>query len=146
MLRQHTQLRKVKLFKDKNLSEEDKLFVEEINFYTDMKSAAQKKKKEYKKILDSCDNTQMFDKLLKLVEDPDQNQKMPVRRFFDNTFKQRLNSAIFQLKKFQNKNPDVQEYFTCEGMVKCVAFYLLEDLPEGELMGNDGELDDSEGK
>ena len=95
MLRKHTQLRKVKLFKDQKLSEEEKLFVEEINFYTDMKSAAQKKKKEYKKILDSCDNTQMFDKLLKLVEDPEQNQKMPVRRFFDNTFKQRLNSAIF---------------------------------------------------
>ena len=49
---------------------EDKLFQEEVNFYTDMKSAGQKKKKEYKKILDSCDNTQMFDKLLKLVEDP----------------------------------------------------------------------------
>lgn len=88
MLRQHTQLRKVKLFKEKkNLSDEDKLFQEEVNFYTDMKSAAQKKKKEYKKILDSCDNTQMFEKLLKLVEDPELNQKMPVRRFFDNTFK-----------------------------------------------------------
>jgi len=72
MLRQHTQLRKVKLFKStKKLSDTDKLFQDEVNFYTDMKSAAQKKKKEYKKILDSCDNTQMFDKLLKLVEDPD---------------------------------------------------------------------------
>ena len=58
MLKDHTQLRKVKLFKDKkNLSDEDKLFQEEVNFYTDMKSAQQKKKKEYQKILDSCDNT-----------------------------------------------------------------------------------------
>ena len=109
-----------------------------------MKSAAQKKKKEYKKILDSCDNTQMFDKLLKLVEDPSQNQKMPVRRFYDNTFKQRLNSAFFQLKKEQAKNPDVSEYFTAEGMVKCVAFYLFEDLPEGEVMNQDDPLDDSD--
>ena len=69
---------------------------------------------------------------------------MPVRRFFDNTFKQRLNSAIFQLKKEQNKNPDVAEYFTTEGMVKCVAFYLLEDLPEGELIQQDGDFDDSD--
>ena len=64
----------MKLFKDgksKLLTDADKIFQEEVNFYTDMKSAAQKKKKEYKKILDSCDNTQMFDKLLKLVEDPD---------------------------------------------------------------------------
>jgi hypothetical protein len=74
MLREHTQLRKVKMFKDKKkMSDEDKLFQEEVNFYTDMKSAAQKEKKEYQKKLDSCDNTQMFDKLLKLVEDPDSN-------------------------------------------------------------------------
>lgn len=45
------------------------------------------------------------------------------------------------------KNPDVKEYFTSEGMVKCVAFYMLEDLPEGELMQNDdGPLNDSDGK
>ena len=74
MLRSHTQLRKVKMFKDKKkMTDEDKLFQEEVNFYTDMKSAAQKEKKEYQKKLDSCDNTQMFDKLLKLVEDPDSN-------------------------------------------------------------------------
>lgn len=48
MLKDHTQLRKVKLFKDKkNLSDEDKIFQEEVNFYTDIKSAQQKKKKEY---------------------------------------------------------------------------------------------------
>ena len=74
MLREHTQLRKVKMFKDKKkMNDADKLFQDEVNFYTDMKSAAQKEKKEYQKKLDSCDNTQMFDKLLKLVEDPDSN-------------------------------------------------------------------------
>jgi len=74
MLRESTQLRKVKMFKDKKkMNDADKLFQEEVNFYTDMKSAAQKEKKEYQKKLDSCDNTQMFDKLLKLVEDPDSN-------------------------------------------------------------------------
>ena len=135
MLRKHTKLTKVRLFKDKKkMTADDKLFQDEVNFYTDMKAAQQKEKKEYQKKLDSCDNTQMFEKLLKLVEDPDSNQKMPVRRFYDNTFKQSLNRAIFQLKKEQMKNPDVEEYFTCEGMVKCVAFYMQEDLPEGELM------------
>ena len=87
----------------------------------------------------------MFDKLLKLIEDPDSNQKMPVRRFYDNTFKQSLNRAIYNLKKEQMKHPEVQEYFTLEGMVKSVAFDMLENLPEGELMQqNDGPLDDSD--
>ena len=87
----------------------------------------------------------MFDKLLKLIEDPDSNQKMPVRRFYDNTFKQSLNRAIYNLKKEQLKHPDIQEYFTLEGMVKSVAFDMLENLPEGELMqNNDGPLDDSD--
>ena len=87
----------------------------------------------------------MFDKLLKLIEDPDSNQKMPVRRFYDNTFKQSLNRAIYNLKKEQLKHPEVQEYFTLEGMVKSVAFDMLENLPEGELMQqNDGPLDDSD--
>ena len=41
--------------------------MEEINFYTDMKSAAKKKKEKYSKILDSCESENMFAKLLKKV-------------------------------------------------------------------------------
>ena len=56
------------MFSDKKkMTEQDKLFVEEINFYTDMKSAAKKKKEKYVKILDSCDSENMFARLLKKV-------------------------------------------------------------------------------
>ena len=45
--------------------------MEEINFYTDMKSAAKKKKEKYSKILDSCESENMFAKLLKKVQKED---------------------------------------------------------------------------
>ena len=60
------------MFADKkNMTAYDKLFVEEINFYTDMKSAAKKKKEKYSKILDSCESENMFAKLLKKVQKED---------------------------------------------------------------------------
>ena len=132
------------MFADKKkMTAQDKIFVEEINFYTDMKSGNKKKKEKFSKILEQCDAEFMFAKLLKKVQKEDDQKEMPVRRFFDNTFKQRLNSAIFQLNKAQSKEPEREELFRVEGMVKVVAFYLLEDLPEGELVGGDGPLDDS---
>ena len=45
--------------------------MEEINFYTDMKSAAKKKKEKYGKILESCESENMFAKLLKKVQKED---------------------------------------------------------------------------
>ena len=60
------------MFEDKKkMTPQDKLFVEEINFYTDMKSGAKKKKEKYSKILDSCDSEFMFAKLLKKVQKED---------------------------------------------------------------------------
>jgi hypothetical protein len=41
----------------------------------------------------------MFENLLKLIEDPNEHQKMPVRKFFMNTFGTLLNDAIFALTK-----------------------------------------------
>ena len=51
----------------------------------------------------------MFEHLLKLAEDNDRNYKMPVRKFFNNTFDTLLNQAFFNLRKEQDKNPDNNE-------------------------------------
>lgn len=57
---------------------------------------------------------------------------MPVRMFYRNTFKDLVNMAVFGLKRKQMKEPNNQEIFTKEGSVKFVAFYLMENLPDGE--------------
>jgi hypothetical protein len=41
----------------------------------------------------------MFENILKLVEDKGKHRKMPVRKFFNNTFGTLLNDAIFALQK-----------------------------------------------
>lgn len=72
LLKGYTQLTKVKMFADKKkMTAQDKLFVEEINFYTDMKSGNKKKKEKFGKILEQCDAEFMFAKLLKKVQKED---------------------------------------------------------------------------
>ena len=135
MLRSRTQLKKVKIVSERiDKDEELKLFKQEIDFYTSNKSASMKKEKVRKEREDSCNNTAMFENLLKLVEDREKNQKMPVRQFYKNTFNTLLNDAIFNLKKKQSKNMDNTALFTHEGQVKEVAFYILANLPDGELV------------
>ena len=46
----------------------------------------------------------MFENILKLIEDKEEHQKMPVRKFFNNTFNTLLNDAIFALMKKQKKS------------------------------------------
>ena len=77
----------------------------------------------------------MFGNLQELIEeDADEAAaRMPVRKFYNNTFNALLNRAMFALTKKQEKNPDNMEYFTTEGMIKFVAFQLLEGLPDGEI-------------
>jgi hypothetical protein len=41
----------------------------------------------------------MFDSMLELIEKKEMNKKMPVRKFFNNTFGTIINNAIFALKK-----------------------------------------------
>lgn len=41
----------------------------------------------------------MFENLLELIEDPSQHEKMPVRKFFNNTFGTLLNDACFTMLK-----------------------------------------------
>jgi hypothetical protein len=39
----------------------------------------------------------MFENILKLIEAKDQHKKMPIRKFFNNTFSTILNDALFEL-------------------------------------------------
>jgi hypothetical protein len=66
----------------------------------------------------------MFDNMLELVEKKDKSKKMPVRKFFNNTFGTILNDAIFALKKKQSKEVDNYELFTKKGSIRFVALYL----------------------
>jgi len=47
----------------------------------------------------------MFESILSLIETKEMQKKMPVRKFFNNTFGTILNDAIFALKKKQSKEP-----------------------------------------
>ena len=76
----------------------------------------------------------MFEKLQELIESNDGDvHKMPVRKFYNNTFGTLLNRAIFELIKSQQQHPDNMEYFTTEGMIRIVAQTLLSDPPDGEI-------------
>ena len=58
--------------------------------------------------------------------------KMPVRKFFNNTFGNNLNDGLYQLQKKQEKNPDQKDLFKKKGMVKFIAEYMMDQLPEYE--------------
>jgi hypothetical protein len=49
----------------------------------------------------------MFNNLLELIENAENHEKMPVRKFFNNTFGTLLNDAIFELKKKQEKTKNM---------------------------------------
>ena len=75
-------------------------------------------------------------------DDDDNAAKMPVRKFYLNTFNQLLNRAIFALTKKQGQQPDNTELFTTTGMIKFVAFQLLDSPPDGEIEQKIGEQSD----
>lgn len=91
----------------------------------------------------SCSNDYMFENLLKLIEEKEDHEKMPVRKFFNNTFGTLLNDAIFALMKKQQKSKS-NAIFTMQGSVKFVAAYLVDHLPESEAAGSDEEADETE--
>lgn len=74
----------------------------------------------------------MFENMLSLLETKDSQRRMPVRKFFNNTFGTILNDAIFALKKKQSKELDNEYLFTKKGSIQFVAMYLLENLPQHE--------------
>ena len=98
MLKDFTQLKSVKAETDRE-DEEQALFKKETSCYTKQKKGASKKEKSMRQRNESCDNQYMFENLLKNTEGKDGKEKMPVRKFFTNTFGNMLNDAIFQLKK-----------------------------------------------
>ena len=83
----------------------------------------------------------MFQDMQNLIENTGEVQDtsqedpytMPVRKFYNNTFDDLANRAIFSLLKKQMQNPEEMEYFTTEGMIKFVAFQLLDSPPDGEI-------------
>lgn len=109
-------------------------FKNEIDFYCAKKVGRHKKAKKFIKKQAQIDDNQLFENMLELLEDKDGLKKMPVRKFFKNTFGDLLNDAIFEMKKKQRKTlpADSQEIFTVEGMIKFVSEYLKENLPEQE--------------
>jgi len=46
----------------------------------------------------------MFNNLLKVLDDKEEHEKMPLRKFFNNTFGNILNDAVFALMKKQMKS------------------------------------------
>jgi len=83
----------------------------------------------------SCDEEETFKTMLKYLEEKGKNAKMPVRNFYDNTFGQILNDAIFALKRRQTKSTGEEhiELQHHQGQIKFVADFILNKLPAGEM-------------
>ena len=99
MLKDHTNIKRIKVtpFKREDGSGEEEAdnFKREIDFFTNNKTQDQDKWDKFSKRAGQCDSSYMFENMLKLVEDKDKRKKMPVRKFFNNTFGQVLNNAMF---------------------------------------------------
>lgn len=74
----------------------------------------------------------MVETILRLIEDKEQNVKMPVRKFFNNVFGTILNDGIFALLKKQSKEKNNTKIFTVKGSIKFLAKYIQENMPEHE--------------
>ena len=73
--------------------------------------------------------------MLDYLDSKSKNAKMPVRNFYNNTFGQILNDAIFALKKRQSKSTgeEANDLQFHQGQIKFVADYILNKLPAGEM-------------
>ena len=71
------------------------LFKKEVEFFVKKIKNNMKSKAEFEERLESCSNNYMVEQMLKLIEDKDEHKKMPVRKFFNNTFSTLLNDVIF---------------------------------------------------
>jgi hypothetical protein len=149
MLRSSTQLKKVKLVTERDYSSDaeeaakHEMFLQEIHFYTKNKQAEIRKEEEYQAVLAGCEPDAIFKTMLANIEKKSENHKMPVRKFFDNTFGNLLNDALFDLKKKQLRQANNDALFTKEGMIKEVGLYIAAHLPEAETQAA-GEREESE--
>ena len=91
-----------------------KEFKNEMQFFVKKIKSKHRAQDEFDERIDSCSNENMFNNLLELIEKPEDHEKMPVRKFFNNTFGTLLNDAIFQLKKKQEKTKN-KEFLTMQG-------------------------------
>lgn len=128
-LQNGTQLEQIKF---SSIRPDTELFRQHIEFYTAKKLAHHRKGKKYVKRQEALNNDKMFESVLNMIEQDEKKDKMPVRKFFNNTFGTLLNDAIFALKKKQQKNEHDSFLFTKKGSAKFVAMYLLENLPAHE--------------
>lgn len=144
MLKNGTKLKRVEMEFVHEMNEDDQRFVNEMQFYALKNVKATERMEAYREILRSCEPSQMFERLQLLIENPedrkDPEEKPPVRKFYNNTFGTLLNRAIFALTKKQSQHPNNPEFFTTQGMIKFVAFQLLDSPPEGEAQAD--EIDD----
>jgi hypothetical protein len=146
LLKTYTNLKKVKFEPaDKNDdSEGHKLFKKEIEMFVRKIKKEHKSEEDMASRIMSCSNDYMFENLLKLIEEKEDHEKMPVRKFFNNTFGTLLNDAIFALMKKQQKSKS-NGIFTMQGSIKFVAQYLVDHLPESEAAGeSEEEAEDTE--
>jgi len=96
------------------------LFKKEIDFFVRKIKIMKKGIEEFNDRFDSCSNDHMVSQMLKLIEEKEEHKKMPVRRFFSNTFSTLLNDAIFQLTKKQMKSKS-NSIMTMQGSIRYVA-------------------------
>ena len=144
MLRESTVLKKVTLKFEGKDEEANEQLTSEIKFYTKMKGKEKKREEKYEEIMKGCEPAAMFADMQNLLEKEEESmENMPVRKFYNNTFNTLLNRAIFALTKKQTQNPNDMQYFTKEGMIKFVAFQLLDSPPDGEIDQNGYGDDDS---
>lgn len=81
-----------------------KYFKKEIDFFVSKIKHSHRCVEEMHERMDQCHADHMFKNLLKMIEDKEEHEKMPVRKFFNNTFGTLLNDAIFALMKKQVKS------------------------------------------
>ena len=125
----------------KDATEGHKMFKKECAMFVKKIKKEHKAENDRNDRIESCSNENMFNNLLELIENKDDHEKMPVRKFFNNTFGTLLNDAIFALMKKQEKSKS-NTVFTMQGSIKFVAQYLQDHMPESEAAGDSEEEED----
>ena len=80
------------------------MFKKEIQFYVGKIKKMQKCEEETNERSEECSPDHMFKNLLRVLDDKEEHEKMPLRKFFNNTFGNILNDAVFALMKKQMKS------------------------------------------
>jgi hypothetical protein len=141
-LKSHKCFCKVKFESAKN--SDNKMFKKEIDFFVKKIKKMHEKNEEIDERKISCTNEHLFNSLLEMIENREDHEKMPVRKFFMNTFNNLMNDAIFALMKKQRKTQK-NEILSMEGSIRFVSQYLMENLPENELE-DESDIEEEEGE